>query len=73
MAPLDFNSVAYFIPMMSQLGVPIASIFTGQLSDKLGRKNTMLLSMALAGVGSMAQYFLCKMFWVAGVSVLPTF
>jgi MFS family permease len=49
--------------MTGQLGVAIASMFTGQLSDKAGRKNIILLSTLLAAIGSIVKYFLRKTFW----------
>jgi MFS family permease len=38
-------------------------MFTGQWSDRVGRKNIMLVSTVLAAIGSIVKYFLRKSFW----------
>jgi MFS family permease len=61
--PFSFNSATYFLPMMSLLGVAIASLFLGQLSDRVGRKSVMLVLAVISGVGSIAKYFARETFW----------
>jgi hypothetical protein len=58
--PFNFN---YFLPMMSLLGVAIASLFLGTLSDRAGRKRIMLILAVISGAGSIAKYFARETFW----------
>jgi MFS family permease len=61
--PFDFNSATYFLPMCSLLGVAIASIFLGQISDKVGRKRVILVLSLISAVGSVVKYFTSATFW----------
>jgi MFS family permease len=61
--PFNFNSATYFLPMMSLLGVAIASLFLGTLSDRAGRKRIMLILAVISGGGSIAKYFARETFW----------
>jgi MFS family permease len=61
--PFNFNSATYFLPMMSLLGVAIASLFLGTLSDRAGRKRIMLVLAMISGAGSIAKYFARETFW----------
>jgi MFS family permease len=59
----DFNSATYFLPMCSLLGVAIASIFLGQISDRAGRKKIILILSVVSTVGSILKYFARDSFW----------
>jgi MFS family permease len=61
--PFNFSSATYFLPMMSLLGVAIASLFLGTLSDRAGRKHIMLILAVISGAGSIAKYFAKETFW----------
>lgn len=61
--PFDFNSATYFIPMMSLLGVAIASLFVGRLSDRVGRKKPLIIMGFVSGCGSIVKYFARHTFW----------
>ena len=61
--PFDFNSATYFIPMMAQLGIAIAGIFVGKISDKVGRKPVFLVSTFLAILASFSRYLAKESFW----------
>ncbi|KAL3925136.1 MAG: hypothetical protein SGILL_000608 [Bacillariaceae sp.] len=61
--PFDFNSATYFLPMMSLLGVAVASVFLGKLSDKSGRKKVLLLLSVISGFGNIVKYFTRATFW----------
>jgi len=61
--PFDFNSATYFMPLCSLLGVAIASIFTGKLSDKIGRKKVIWFCSVISGFGSLGMYFARHTFW----------
>lgn len=61
--PFDFNSATYFMPLCSLMGVAIASIFTGQISDKVGRKKVMLVCSWISGIGSIGMYLARETFW----------
>jgi hypothetical protein len=61
--PFDYNSATYFLPMCSLLGVAIASIFLGTISDKVGRKKVILVLAWVSCAGSIAKYFARETFW----------
>lgn len=61
--PFDYNSATYFLPMCSLLGVAIASIFLGQISDRVGRKRVLLVLAWISTVGSVVKYFISNTFW----------
>jgi MFS family permease len=61
--PFEFNSATYFLPMCSLLGVAIASIFLGTISDKVGRKKVILVLAWVSCAGSIAKYFARETFW----------
>ena len=61
--PFDFNSATYFLPLSSLMGVAIASIFTGNWSDRLGRKHIIQVSSVGACIGSVVMYAARKTFW----------
>jgi hypothetical protein len=61
--PFDFNSATYFLPMCSLLGVAIASIFLGTISDKYGRKKILLVLAWISAAGSVVKYFTRATFW----------
>lgn len=62
-APFDFNSATYFMPLCSLLGVAIASVFTGGISDKIGRKKVIWICSVVSGFGSLGMYFARHTFW----------
>mmetsp|Transcript_12678 Transcript_12678/g.19525 ORF Transcript_12678/g.19525 Transcript_12678/m.19525 type:complete len:697 (-) Transcript_12678:108-2198(-) len=62
-SPFGFNSATYFLPMCTLIGVAIASIFIGTLSDRLGRKILMLVLGWISAVGSIVKYFTRHTFW----------
>jgi len=61
--PFEFNSATYFLPMSSLLGVAIASIFLGTISDRYGRKPVLLVLAVVSGIGSIVKYFSKDTFW----------
>mmetsp|Transcript_50181 Transcript_50181/g.76356 ORF Transcript_50181/g.76356 Transcript_50181/m.76356 type:complete len:724 (+) Transcript_50181:93-2264(+) len=61
--PFNYNSATYFLPMCSLLGVAIASIFLGTISDKMGRKKVLLVLAWISAVGSVVKYFTSNTFW----------
>ena len=61
--PFDFNSATYFMPLCSLLGVAIASIFTGQFSDKYGRKRIIQFCSFVSIFGSVSMYLARETFW----------
>jgi MFS family permease len=61
--PFDFNSATYFLPMCSLLGVAIASIFLGQVSDRVGRKKVLIVLSWVSAVGSIVKFFTRETFW----------
>ena len=54
-APFGFNSATYFLPMCTLLGVAVASVFIGGLSDKFGRKIFLLVLGWVSAVGSVVK------------------
>ena len=49
--------------MCTLIGVAIASVFLGTLSDKVGRKIVMLVLGWISAAGSIAKYFAKDTFW----------
>lgn len=66
--PFNFNSATYFIPMTSMMGIAFASLFMGQLSDKMGRKPIMLVLSVVSTAGSIVKYFTRNTFWAFCIS-----
>lgn len=61
--PFGFNSATYFLPMCTLIGVAIASVFIGTLSDKFGRKILLLILGWISAVGSIVKYYTRETFW----------
>jgi MFS family permease len=61
--PFGFNSATYFLPMCTLVGVAIASIFIGTLSDRYGRKSLLRILGWVSAVGSVVKYFTSDTFW----------
>lgn len=61
--PFGFNSATYFLPLCTLIGVAIASVFIGTLSDKYGRKPLLLILGWVSAVGSIVKYFTRATFW----------
>lgn len=61
--PFEFNSATYFLPMCSLLGVAIASLFLGTVSDKVGRKKVILVLAWVSCAGNVVKYFARATFW----------
>lgn len=61
--PFAVNSATYFLPMMTLLGIAIASLFLGPLSDRVGRKKVMFVLSLVSTVGSIVKYFMRGTFW----------
>jgi MFS family permease len=51
------------LPMCTLVGVAIASIFIGTLSDRYGRKSLLLILGWVSAVGSVVKYFTSDTFW----------
>jgi MFS family permease len=60
--PFDFASAVQFIPMTYYLGVSIASIFSGSISDRVGRKPVILFCIGGSIFGSVAKWWCRKSF-----------
>lgn len=61
--PFGFNSATYFLPMCTLIGVAIASVFIGTLSDKYGRKPLLLVLGWISAAGSIVKYYTSDTFW----------
>lgn len=62
-SPFDFNSATYFIPMTALLGVAVSSTIIGAISDKIGRKICIMVSLWGSTFGSALKFFLSFNFW----------
>lgn len=62
-APFGFNAATYFLPMSYLLGVTIASIGIGTLSDRFGRKPLMSLCLYGSVILTGIMYYARKNFW----------
>ena len=62
-APFDFSAATYFIPLTGLLGMAIAGVFAGKISDKIGRKPVVLFCLAGSMFGSALKWFLRHGFW----------
>jgi len=62
--PFNFASATYFIPMTALFGVAIASLLTGSISDRIGRKPVILFCLAGSTLGSIAKWFCRRSFWL---------
>ena len=65
-APLGFGAANYFLPLSSHIGIAIACVSMGKLSDKYGRRPMILACMYIGAVGSLAKWFLRFNFWGFG-------
>jgi hypothetical protein len=61
--PFGFNSATYFLPLCTLIGVAIASVLIGTLSDKYGRKPLLVMLGWVSAVGSVVKYFTRQTFW----------
>lgn len=61
--PFGFNAATYFLPLCSLLGVALASVSIGKISDKVGRKKVMVALAWISAVGSVVKYFTKETFW----------
>lgn len=61
--PFGFAAATYFVPMCALLGVAIASLVIGKLSDSKGRKPCILLCLYGTVVGCILKYLMRKNFW----------
>ena len=61
--PFGFSGATYFIPMTGLLGMAIAGVFSGKLSDKIGRKPVILACLGGSVFGSALKWFLSGSFW----------
>ena len=61
--PFDFASAQYFIPMCYLLAAALAGVYTGSLSDRLGRRPVMIVCIFMGAVGSVIQYLCRGNFW----------
>lgn len=68
--PFDFNSATYFLPLCTLISVAIASLFVGQISDKVGRKSVLMKMGILSTIGSIVKYFTRNTFWSFCISNL---
>lgn len=62
-APFAFSAATYFIPLTGLLGMAIAGVFAGKISDKIGRKPVVLFCLAGSMFGSALKWFLRSSFW----------
>lgn len=62
-APFDFSTALYFIPMASNLGSAISSVFAGKISDKCGRRPVILLNLFASTGFTLAKYFTRDNYW----------
>lgn len=61
--PFGFSAATYFVPMTALIGVAIASLVIGKLSDIKGRKPCLLLCLYGSAVGCVLKYIMRKSFW----------
>ena len=70
-SPFDFNSATYFLPMSALLGVAIASLVMGNISDRIGRKPCILFCLYGSVAGQIFRFFMKFNFWAfCGASLL---
>jgi MFS family permease len=62
-SPFDFSAATYFIPMTALLGVGIASVIIGTISDKVGRRPCVLVCLCVSTVLSIVKYLCRRNFW----------
>eukprot|EP00547_Thalassionema_nitzschioides_P004618 CAMPEP_0194213062 /NCGR_PEP_ID=MMETSP0156-20130528/13366_1 /TAXON_ID=33649 /ORGANISM="Thalassionema nitzschioides, Strain L26-B" /LENGTH=703 /DNA_ID=CAMNT_0038941007 /DNA_START=105 /DNA_END=2216 /DNA_ORIENTATION=- len=60
---LDFAAATYFVPMSALLGVAIASLVIGTMSDRVGRKPCILLCLYGTVVGCILKFIFKFSFW----------
>jgi len=61
--PFGFSAATYFVPMTALLGVAIASLVIGKLSDIKGRKPCLLLCLYGSTIGCILKFIARKSFW----------
>ena len=61
--PFESAAATNFIPMMHLIGISITTTVSGFISDKVGRKPIILISMAGSTVAGVVQWFCRKSFW----------
>ena len=70
-APFGFSAATYFVPMTALLGVAIASLVIGKLSDLKGRKPCILLCLYGTVVGCILKFIAQGNFWTYnGMNIL---
>ena len=62
-APFQFSAATYFIPLTGLLGMAIAGVFAGKISDRVGRKPVLVFCLAGSMFGSALKWFLRHAFW----------
>ena len=60
---LDFSGATYMVPMSALLGVAIASMVIGRMSDKVGRKPCILFCLYGTVIGCILKYLFRFSFW----------
>lgn len=61
--PFESAAATNFIPMMQLIGISITTTVSGFISDKVGRKPIILISMSGSTVAGVVQWFCRKSFW----------
>ena len=61
--PFGFSSALYFLPLTTLMGAAITSAFVGQLSDRIGRRPCILVSLGFMSLTMVVQFFARHTFW----------